>query len=97
MRTLAYHAVKTYGFKQLNRFGRTTVLMIDVRTRWHSDAVRVGVVLIEPIGQDAEAVAFRCDVTEGFVTDHVDRIVQTSDDVWRIACDAARTDIRSES
>ena len=97
MRTIAYHAIKTYGFEQLSHFSRTTVLMIDVGTHGHPGAVRVGVVLTEPIGQDAEAVAFRCDVAEGFVTDHVARIVQTSDDVWRIACDAARTDIRPES
>ena len=89
--SIAYHAVKTYGFEKLGRFNATTVLTGRV------GAVRVGVVITQQKGStDGDAVAFRCDVPDGFLTDHVSRAVQTSDDVWRIASDAAETAIRPE-
>ena len=89
--SIAYHAVKTYPFDRLGRFNSTTVLTGMI------GAVRVGVVITQERGHaNGDAVAFRCDVPDGFLTDHVSRVVQTSDDVWRIASDAAETAIRPE-
>jgi len=86
MTTLATHAVKTYGFKKIGKATDTTILQIAI------SGVTVGVVLTERKDLDPEAVAFRMfgeDEDDANGNGHITRIVQTSDDVWRLASDAA--------